>query len=313
MATPSLLDLPRELRDILYGYLHQEIETEWPWSTYTGCPGKLTFKNAPLPSLLFVHSQLHAEYLEADCFRKPCTILDLCEINDIFDPDSDSNFDCEGNEDKNEHPWTYGDRTWNVGDLKRKARVFSSVFAHALELRVFIKMRFDSAPPNVFWLGVEHPIVAMIFRASHLTVIHIALQVVQGDCLTPEGDSPPVVGTDENTTDHEHPANAVAGLHLNRYGHGHQVGFGVLLSPRLGRRIMFTHYVASFGAYTFTKEGQSAQLWIPGKEEGRMMDIYTADALSVLPEESREMVARWPFEIQDWTEICEADIGSRAG
>jgi hypothetical protein len=95
MATPTLLGLHRELRNIICGYLHQEIETDWPWpkgssSVYSA---KITFKNAPLPSLLLVHSQLHAEYVEADCLWQFCTILDLSSIEG--DDDADYDYDNE--------------------------------------------------------------------------------------------------------------------------------------------------------------------------------------------------------------------------
>ncbi|KAF2821435.1 hypothetical protein CC86DRAFT_459083 [Ophiobolus disseminans] len=76
MARLHLLGLPRELRDIIYNYLDQDLR----WKDNDKYPH---VQNAPLLSVLLVHSQIHDEYLHARCFRAPVVeihILDLYHI-----------------------------------------------------------------------------------------------------------------------------------------------------------------------------------------------------------------------------------------
>jgi hypothetical protein len=72
MASPSLLGLPRELRDIIYSYVHTEyLINEWAWRPRrqpSSDWAKGEIHNAPAPSLLLVCSQLHDEYVQAQCF-----------------------------------------------------------------------------------------------------------------------------------------------------------------------------------------------------------------------------------------------------
>ena len=77
-ATPSLLGLPRELRDEIYSYLYHEIglHQEYP-SFFAFCgiqdrdtgPGCLTLANAPIVNLLLVNVQIKTEYMESSCFK----------------------------------------------------------------------------------------------------------------------------------------------------------------------------------------------------------------------------------------------------
>jgi hypothetical protein len=75
MATLHLLGLPRELRDIIYGYVHREVAVQrWVYRLdhhqrplYRS--EDFAFSGVPIPDLLLVNTQIHDEYLEAPCFR----------------------------------------------------------------------------------------------------------------------------------------------------------------------------------------------------------------------------------------------------
>jgi hypothetical protein len=76
MATPTLLRLPRELRDIIYIYVHQEVTVK-RWS-YPFEPSHfirrryfstdVVFTTVPILSLLLVNAQLCHEHLETPHF-----------------------------------------------------------------------------------------------------------------------------------------------------------------------------------------------------------------------------------------------------
>jgi hypothetical protein len=82
-TTPSLLGLPRELRDEIYSYLHHETYVQWQWTplemTDLKFLGKqrLELHNAPQLSVLLAHSQLRDEYMESACFKNLSTSIRL--------------------------------------------------------------------------------------------------------------------------------------------------------------------------------------------------------------------------------------------
>jgi hypothetical protein len=77
--SPNLLTLPREVRNIVYGYLSHKLEFEWRWAINeehnnpVGSPlydvANVRFENVPEPGVLSAHSRLRAEYLEEDAFH----------------------------------------------------------------------------------------------------------------------------------------------------------------------------------------------------------------------------------------------------
>lgn len=67
-AAPHLLTLPREIRDKIYSYLFKIVDFQVVITTDK--PSVFVrIENAPLPAVSLVHSQMHGEYLDADCFR----------------------------------------------------------------------------------------------------------------------------------------------------------------------------------------------------------------------------------------------------
>jgi hypothetical protein len=73
---PHLLGLPREIRDIIYGYLYHDIELDWGYSI-TPFPAdahyfqKVRFENLPLPNVHLSCSRLHEEYRQAKHLQTP--------------------------------------------------------------------------------------------------------------------------------------------------------------------------------------------------------------------------------------------------
>ncbi|OAK97344.1 hypothetical protein IQ06DRAFT_351033 [Phaeosphaeriaceae sp. SRC1lsM3a] len=75
----NLLTLPQEIRDDIYGYLHQKSRVFYRFSATHTLFARI--ENATLLSVQLVHSQLRNEYRSAACFRKsqvgvglqPCT------------------------------------------------------------------------------------------------------------------------------------------------------------------------------------------------------------------------------------------------
>jgi hypothetical protein len=70
MTTSTLLNLPREIRDMIYDRLNHEIRYDWPWSKDNRMEEldvdvvEIHLENAPSIGTLLVNKQLHDEYVE---------------------------------------------------------------------------------------------------------------------------------------------------------------------------------------------------------------------------------------------------------
>jgi hypothetical protein len=76
-TVPNLLTLPRELRDLIYSYLTHDIAVTVSYDSSdlplvrSDRAFAVHVTDAPVPSVLRVHSRLHDEYQEAPCFSRP--------------------------------------------------------------------------------------------------------------------------------------------------------------------------------------------------------------------------------------------------
>jgi hypothetical protein len=81
-SPPHLLTLPREVRDIIYHYLTQDIDLDWGYKILPFPLGghyavKLRLRNAPLPNVLLSCTRIYDEYSQASCFRKPSVTINV--------------------------------------------------------------------------------------------------------------------------------------------------------------------------------------------------------------------------------------------
>lgn len=77
-SSPTLLSLPRELRNTIYDFLAHEVEFVWCWHKHPelGLDGlsmyrcvNIRIQNMPVPAVFSVCSRLKEEYLGAKCFK----------------------------------------------------------------------------------------------------------------------------------------------------------------------------------------------------------------------------------------------------
>ena len=67
-----LLTIPREIRDIIYSYLHHPAQV---CSYQNGRTATLKLRNAPIAAVLQTHTQIHKEYQTAECFKDLSCVL----------------------------------------------------------------------------------------------------------------------------------------------------------------------------------------------------------------------------------------------
>jgi hypothetical protein len=84
MTSPTLLSLPREIRDIIYIHLSQEIVVDWGFRIRPFPLGghdvlRLRVSEAPLTSVLLSCTQIYHEYSHNRQFRKPSITINVSE------------------------------------------------------------------------------------------------------------------------------------------------------------------------------------------------------------------------------------------
>jgi hypothetical protein len=73
----NLLTIPREIRDIIYSYLHHPVQVCSYQSLRTA---NLKLRNAPLVAVLQTHPQVYKEYQAADCFKNLSCVLTYRQV-----------------------------------------------------------------------------------------------------------------------------------------------------------------------------------------------------------------------------------------
>jgi hypothetical protein len=76
MSSVTLLSLPREIRDIIYSYLHQDLSLDWGFRMYPfplggHCAVQIQIQHVPIPALLRSCAQIYHECSQDTHFRKP--------------------------------------------------------------------------------------------------------------------------------------------------------------------------------------------------------------------------------------------------
>lgn len=90
MFSADLLGLPRELRDMVYGYLQEDTTVPWRWENHCKSKGTAPYyladvdiKNSPYSPIALVNHQLRNEYLHSSNTNVKVT-LNLTLSADIF-------------------------------------------------------------------------------------------------------------------------------------------------------------------------------------------------------------------------------------
>jgi hypothetical protein len=86
MSSPTLLSMPREIRNIIYGYLSHELVIDWgyrpsPFPLGGHALARLHIREAPLPSVLLSCAQIYHEYSQDKRFTNPS--LEIHPFDDV--------------------------------------------------------------------------------------------------------------------------------------------------------------------------------------------------------------------------------------
>jgi hypothetical protein len=275
MASPHLLGIPREMRNLIYEYLYEErheLEIEAEFRAVAG------LRNCPLVNVLLVHPQLREEYLDSRCFRN----LSLYFTNLAM-------YDAE------------------TVLASPKLRNISSAFRSVRECTVFVELDSfdDEISSESLWFCVETVVDGLAPNAQNLSVLCIAIQTVQPHKFY-HGDLS-IFTNDEwaMESDFSSPPPLLLGLPFAKGGEGYR-----LLNSRrvhsLSAPDRVSHDQHHVGIFTFSLGRQKDMKHLIS--HGEIIEQWPTGAcppevLRMLSEEDGQEVVSWSRQVMGWRDI----------
>jgi hypothetical protein len=219
-AKPHLLTLPRELRDHICSYLHEEGSFQWDdWKhidTFKYGPSPLVFamksdpeysishllwQEFPLHSLLLTHSRLRDEYLASPLFTNICITIRA-------------------------NLWGGYLLSGSKFSTRKHAMAIAAIFC-AHHITLYFKGERDNRPDRRQWDNLFHFVDTVVAVASNMQTLRIAMMIgggdtIVGDSIMSEHGDVDIGHIDVSTAHHP---ETLAGLSLVQSGKGHRIGY----------------------------------------------------------------------------------------
>lgn len=299
-SAPSILTLPRELRDQIYSYLTHTIHIKWDGFTKDaprGTEGEEQLLepicgqllNCPIPSVLLIHPRIYQEY-HASC-------------GEIFEASFDESLSMKGLPDR---------RVWKPLD--------NSTIARLRHVKIKITLHVRTTFQNLDWQNHLHFLSVLTAEASQLHTLQVGIRQ-QHHGGTPnffdhQVDAILSSGARRSADDHsthflpEVPIT-LNGLSLVQRGEGYHISSTYakrnyeLPQGTDGTNVLLRHVVRKIGVYTYAGQGANYEkrLWTKEKIVSNwLMREYPKPAIDKLSTERAALWARLPRELIGWVE-----------
>jgi hypothetical protein len=295
MYPPTLLSLPREIRDIIYTHLSHTIRYAWPrnpdYSSRDLDIMELILDNAPITNVLLVSAQIHNEYQDAlDARRLAGTVVTRPIPKHL----------------------AFLPRIWpNERVESALARLRDVSFLAA-------DVESDIVPVLTFWEAVAGFAEVLVAKVPRLETLQVAKRIMSPRPMPHRNLSNPNCWPTYDAATHPMfrlpvpPAHLTSELLLVRYGEGYHLGYAKIgpnkLEPGTASE-QVEHCVARVGIYAFARIGKSVELMDRSVlVEQWSMPRYPWAVLNGLGEEW-ECVRRWPDEVKEWKERKVSEVG----
>jgi hypothetical protein len=277
----TLLSLPREIRDLIYGFLTQEAEFTWLWDSEKLRTQAINYRatvqvQLPILTFLSVYSRFRDEYLEAECFKRLKARAELHHL-----------------------------ATEAVSTLQEEAmarRLREERLSRISEVTVFNHTRASNAfqLPSLF-------VQALAALAPKLSVIRLALSVVHIDNMS------------DSMVEHEYYSDAevshpnalgmlpadLIGLPLVQCGEGYRITYSHWQFKSLVRKSEknLRHVSYRNGVYLYTRKNTNIPYWeVDEVIARRRLVSYLQDLVDGMQKEEAEETARLRLEMKEWKE-----------
>jgi hypothetical protein len=300
MTLPTLLGLPRELRDEIYSYLSHDVTVNWPCCElldlgYGLDSLNVKIHNAPLLSLLLAHPQIYHEHLAA-CTNALCGTIDMTLIPRVV--------------------------TSHVDDdaVNERAPVLISLLRHLiLFIHIIIAPQGTPQETRSIWTDIA----AISAKLPHLQTLRVAFANPEAGEPVEHADIRLAYFTDKHSAAKRtkflpSPPLSIAGLRLRQCGEGYRVMHGTCFPLRRadvaslyhpyvevlpGEPYMLLHDVDRIGVYSFA-QSSGEEVGLTREEVLRHWKVsaYPEEVVELLGAEGED-VKKWPMEVKEWREI----------
>jgi hypothetical protein len=290
MSSHTLLTLPREIRDMVYGYLCHDVRYLWPWQRNFRTEDldivDICIDNAPCTNALLINRKIQSEYQESLNTRRYLATIATKPLPKRFA------------------------LVKRVIDQRLAETAVSQV-------RVVHILILNNWPEHPFWTVVGSFVELLVSKAPRLQSLQIGTQLASPNPILHRDVYRPGYWETFDAATHpmfhlQAPPPALADdFTLRIRGEGYQLTYVKpsrhhKILPRLGEpdASVIQHSVARVGAYAFAKAESNVVLM--DKEiitEQWTMPFDPEDLLCSVGDEWADMRS-WPHEIQDWKMRC---------
>jgi hypothetical protein len=288
----SLLGLPRELRNIIFFYLEEDITIPWlylPANDTVAEPKAVDIKvhNAPCTDLSLVSPQLRHEYMH---FTNNVTAtIDVAMV-------------------------TCGIIIERERDVESEIAIASAIphpaaFAYISRATIFLHyldFSTSTSTRQIMWGFFSHLVEALVAQAPKLCTLRIVAHHHRGHMVQhDELRHLELVRENSRETRRRYftnPPVELAGMKVKKGGEGYRVDFGSVDVVQHGTSKRLMHRISKIAVYMYERgDGKGEEVLtqeiMHGPEATRE---YGDEALELMGEDEREEVRRWPREIREW-------------
>jgi len=287
MSSPTILTLPREIRDLVYGYLRHDIRYLWPWQRNYRTEDldivDMSVENAPCTNTLLVNKQIHCEYQESLNARHFLATIATKPLPKRF----------------------------ALATRVANPRLSEIAVSQLRDVHILI---LNNWPEHPFWPIVGSFVELLVSKAPRLQTLQIGTQLASPNPILHRDVYRPGYWTTFEAATHpmfhlQSPPRTLADTFTLRVrGEGYQLGFikpnrrSIKVLPRPGEpeATLIEHSVARVGAYAYAKAGGNVALMDANVLTQQWTSpMNPSDLLDSLGGEWAYM-KKWPHEVQDW-------------
>ncbi|KAH7408737.1 hypothetical protein DE146DRAFT_647076 [Phaeosphaeria sp. MPI-PUGE-AT-0046c] len=306
---PTLLTLPREIRNRIYSYLTHKLDFDWDRDDVVTLRGALggvqivepvpvRLQRCPLPHVFFIHPRICQEYHE-ECVEN---------LEAVIDP-------------------TLHTLEWPLFDAQPKSNVISdAILSRLRHITIFLKLHARTTSTNLDWQNQLNLMRAVAITAPELRTLRVAIRQ-QYHLESPtfnDGDVPAVLVPATKRLQDAHskqflpavPATLET-MSLVQRGEGYHVGYALTYKHvHIIKSLVPTYTIADYaysishgirkiGVYMFARDDANfaKRTWLEKEVVAKYpMRRYPKQVLMNVKPERAELLAKLPGQLTEWVE-----------
>lgn len=306
---PTLLTLPREIRNRIYHHLSRKLDFDWDRDDVVTLRGALgdvqivepvpvRLRRCPLPHVFLIHPRIRDEY------REEC----MANLEAIIDP-------------------TLHTLEWPLFDAHSRSNVISDpVISRLRHITIFLKLHARTTSESLDWQNQLNLLRAVTIKAPSLKTLRVAIRQ-QYHLESPTFNDVEVLSVlipaakrlqDAQSTQFL-PAvpTKLDGMSLVQRGEGYHVGYALtykharlnkLFRPTYkigGYAYSISHGIRKIGVYMFARDdaNYTKRAWVEKEVVAKYpMRKYPQQVLANVEPERAELLAKMPGQLTEWVE-----------